>query len=183
MNVTPTSLPGVLVVEPKVFGDARGFFLESWHQQRYVDSGLPEKFVQDNLSSSRRGVLRGLHLQSPNPQGKLIYVLSGEVFDVVVDIRKGSPTFGKWFGLTLSGENKKQVYIPPGLAHGFCVTSEEAVFAYKCTDYYNPKGEISLRWDDPAIGIQWPMTDVSLSAKDAAGVNLADLDPTRLISF
>ncbi|HHM05813.1 MAG TPA: dTDP-4-dehydrorhamnose 3,5-epimerase [Gammaproteobacteria bacterium] len=180
MNVIETDLPGVLIVEPKVFGDARGFFVETFQAQRYADAGIPGPFVQDNLSYSRCGILRGLHFQNPQPQGKLVHVLEGEVFDVVVDIRRGSPTFGKWFGLTLSGKNKRQLYVPPDFAHGFCVTSATALFAYKCTDYYCAATEASLCWNDPVIGIDWPIDKPLLSPKDAAAPGLDTIDPERL---
>ena len=183
MQVTKTPLPGAIIIEPKVFGDARGFFMETWQRDRYAESGLPETWVQDNLSQSRRGVLRGLHLQNPNPQGKLVTVLKGEVFDVAVDIRLGSPTFGQWAGVVLSGENKKQFYIPPGFAHGFVVTSEEALFSYKCTDFYEPKAEISLLWNDPDVGIDWPIKDPALSAKDVQGLRLKDIPKDKLVPF
>ena len=177
MKVIETELPGVLIVEPDRFGDARGFFQEIWHEGRYRDAGMPGSFVQDNLSLSVHGVLRGLHFQNPNGQGKLVYVLQGEVFDVAVDIRAGSPTFGKWSGATLSGDNALQFYIPPGFAHGFCVTGETALFAYKCTDFYNPQTEGAVRWDDPAIGIDWPVSNPVVSAKDAEAPLLADCRP------
>jgi dTDP-4-dehydrorhamnose 3,5-epimerase len=180
MQITETVLPGVRLIEPKVFGDKRGFFMETWNQARYADIGLPECFVQDNLSFSRRGVLRGLHFQNPNGQGKLVYVLQGEVFDVAVDVRIGSPTFGQKAVAILSAENKRQFYIPPGFAHGFCVTSETALFAYKCTTFYEPKSEGCILWNDPALGIEWPVNDPALSAKDAAGIALADYPRERL---
>lgn len=166
MNVVETGLPGVLLVEPDVFGDDRGFFMETFNAERYREAGLPSEFVQDNLSFSQHGVLRGLHFQNPNPQGKLVYVLQGEVFDVAVDIRAGSPNFGEWTGVTLSAENKRQFYVPEGFAHGFLVTSDSALFAYKCTDRYNREAEFGIRWDDPEIGIQWPADTPSLSEKD-----------------
>lgn len=180
MQVTKTDLTGVVVIEPKVYGDERGFFMESWNQARYAEAGLPAQFVQDNLSFSRRGVLRGLHFQNPNGQGKLVSVLQGEVFDVVVDIRLGSPTFGQSVSVVLSAENKRQFYIPPGFAHGFCVTSETALFAYKCTTFYDPKSEGSILWNDPALGIKWPVMEPELSTKDAAGIPLADFPRDRL---
>lgn len=183
MKVIETRLPGVLIVEPKVFGDARGYFMESFQAERYAVADIAGPFVQDNLSFSRRGILRGLHLQNPRPQGKLVQVLQGEVFDVAVDVRVGSPTFGQWEGVILSAENARQYYVPPGFAHGFVVTSETALFAYKCTDYYMPQSEISLLWNDGDIGIEWPVTEPQLSAKDAAGVRLADIDPARLPKF
>lgn len=166
MNVSGTKLPGVFVVEPRVFGDSRGFFMESFNGKRYAEHGLPELFVQDNLSYSARGVLRGLHFQNPRPQGKLVCVLEGEVFDVAVDIRVGSPTFGEWVGVTLSSENKRQLYVPPDFAHGFVVTSEVALFFYKCTDYYAPESEGTVLWNDPGIGIEWPVENPTLSTKD-----------------
>lgn len=183
MKTAATKLPGVLIIEPAVHGDARGFFMETYQQQRYAEAGLPDRFVQDNLSRSRRGVLRGLHFQIPNPQGKLVSVLEGEVYDVALDIRRGSPTFGQWVGVVLSGDNKRQIYVPPGLAHGFVVTSETAVFAYKCTDYYNPKSEGTVLWNDPDLGIDWPIVEPTLAAKDLAGVRLKDLAPERLVPF
>ena len=183
MKVIETRLPGVLIIEPKVFGDERGFFMESWHQARYEVAGIVEPFVQDNLSFSRRGVLRGLHFQNPKPQGKLVSVLQGEVFDVAVDIRAGSPTFGQWEAVLLSAENKRQFYVPPGFAHGFCVTSETALFAYKCTDLYEPAAEGCVRWDDPALGIPWPVAAPTVSAKDAAGMALADYPRDQLPQY
>jgi dTDP-4-dehydrorhamnose 3,5-epimerase len=180
MRITETNLPGVLVIEPKVFGDERGFFMETWHQARYAELGLPERFVQDNLSFSRQGVLRGLHFQNPNGQGKLVYVLLGEVFDVAVDVRLGSPTFGKTANAVLSADNKRQFYIPPGFAHGFCVTSETALFAYKCTEFYDSKSEASLLWNDPALAIGWPVSQPELSAKDGAAPTLANFPRERL---
>lgn len=175
MKVLETKLPGVLIIEPDVHGDARGFFMETWQQKRYAEYGLPANFVQDNLSLSHKGVLRGLHYQDPNPQGKLVYVLQGEVFDVAVDIRRDSPTFGQWVGVTLSSENKRQLYIPEGFAHGFCVTSETALFAYKCTDYYNPQAEHGIIWNDPDIGIEWPVKKPVLSEKDRQNMRLKDI--------
>ena len=166
MKVVETSLPGVLIIEPKIFPDARGFFVETYNKDRYVNNGILPEFVQDNLSFSTRGVLRGLHYQNPHAQGKLVYVLQGEVWDVAVDIRRDSPRFGQWTAVTLSSENKKQFYIPPGFAHGFCVLSETALFTYKCTDLYHPECDGGVRWDDPAIGIQWPISDPILSDKD-----------------
>jgi dTDP-4-dehydrorhamnose 3,5-epimerase len=180
MNIINTNLPGVLILEPKVFGDERGFFLETWNQARYAEAGLPLTFVQDNLSLSRRGVLRGLHFQNPNAQGKLVYVLQGEVFDVAVDIRLGSPTFGQVETVLLSAENKRQLFIPAGFAHGFCVTSETALFAYKCTELYDPKSEGSILWNDPALGIDWPVDSPELSAKDRAAMTLAEFPRERL---
>jgi dTDP-4-dehydrorhamnose 3,5-epimerase len=175
VNVIETELPGALIIEPKVFGDERGFFMESWNGRRYKEVGLPGSFVQDNLSFSAHGVLRGLHFQNPNPQGKLVSVLRGEVFDVAVDIRVGSPTFGKWTGTALSAENKRQLYIPPGFAHGFAVTSEAALFFYKCTDYYDPASEGTVLWNDPGIDIKWPIGKPALSDKDRAAMPLKDM--------
>jgi dTDP-4-dehydrorhamnose 3,5-epimerase len=174
MNILSTPLPGVLIIEPKVFGDARGFFVETWQAKRYAEAGLPP-FVQDNLSLSARGVLRGLHYQEPAAQGKLVQVLEGEVYDVAVDIRVGSPTFGAWHGVALSADNKRQFWVPAGFAHGFVVTSERALFAYKCTELYRPDHDHSVRWNDPAIGIGWPVPDPTLSAKDAEAPGLDDI--------
>ncbi len=175
MNVIETELPGVLIIEPKVFGDARGFFMETWNGARYKEYGIPNHFVQDNLSLSAHGVLRGLHFQNPQAQGKLVSVLAGEVFDVAVDIRVGSPTFGRWTGVTLSAENKRQFWVPPDFAHGFVVTGESALFSYKCTDYYAPEYDGSILWDDPEIGIQWPVKAPSLSDKDRAAPPLSEV--------
>ena len=183
MKVSPTKLRGVFVVEPDVFADQRGFFLETWSHKRYSEAGLPQTFVQDNLSRSTKGILRGLHLQHPYGQGKLVQVVAGEVFDVAVDVRVGSPTFGQWEGITLTGENHRQIYIPPGFAHGFCVLSEEALFSYKCTEAYHRETELGVIWNDPAIGIDWPIDDPILSTKDAAFPLLADIDQGRLPSW
>jgi len=180
VKVSPTTLPEVLLVEPKRFGDARGYFLETFHQARYAEAGIKLGFVQDNLSRSAQGILRGLHLQHPNAQGKLVYVLEGEVFDVAVDVRVGSPNFGKWTGATLSADDHRQLWIPPGFAHGFCVTSPSAIFAYKCTELYSVTDEIGVVWNDPAIAIPWPVAEPQLSAKDKALPRLADIDPARL---
>src|SRR5581483_8289533 len=180
MNVLQCEIPGLLIIEPKVFGDARGFFIETWNRKRYAEAGLDLDFVQDNISFSRRGILRGLHYQNPNPQGKLLQVLQGEVFDVAVDLRRSSPTFGRWHGLTLSAENKRQFYIPPGFAHGFLVTSDSALFHYKCTAFYSPADELTLLWNDPEIGIRWPMDAPQLSEKDAKGVSLRQLPATKI---
>jgi len=180
MNVIETALPGVLIIEPKVFGDARGFFLETWQQNRYAELGIPGPFVQDNLSFSTRGVLRGLHYQQPYAQGKLLSVIQGEVFDVAVDIRRGSPTFGQWTGVTLSGDNHRQFWVPAGFAHGFCVLSETAYFTYKCTEIYAPQAEGAVAWNDPDIGIDWPLQEVSLSAKDQQSLRLKDIPAERL---
>ncbi len=169
-----------MVIEPKVFGDSRGFFLETYNQDRYREAGIDLDFVQDNLSFSHQGTLRGLHYQNPHPQGKLVYVLQGEVFDVAVDIRHDSATFGDWVGVTLSSENKRQFYVPPGFAHGFCVTSETALFAYKCTDRYAPECEGSILWDDADIGINWPISSPLLSEKDKHAPRLRDIPQSRL---
>jgi len=180
MQVIETELPGVLIVEPKVFGDARGYFIETFQAARYRDAGIACTFVQDNVSASSYGVLRGLHLQHPQGQDKLVHVIEGEVFDVAVDVRYGSPHFGKWAGVTLNGENHRQFFVPKGFAHGFCVTSERAVFAYKCSDLYAPDYELSVAWNDPAIGIDWPIGDPELSVKDRSGQALADIDTSKL---
>ncbi|MGT2505977.1 dTDP-4-dehydrorhamnose 3,5-epimerase [Cupriavidus basilensis] len=178
LTVIPTDIPEVLILEPKVFGDDRGFFFESFNAKAFeAATGLKREFVQDNHSRSARNVLRGLHYQIQHPQGKLVRVTSGEVFDVVVDLRRGSPTFGKWTGLTLSAENKRQLWVPEGFAHGFMVTSESAEFLYKTTDYWYPEHERSLAWNDPALGIDWPLDgEPTLAAKDAAGKLLADAE-------
>lgn len=182
MNVSQCDIEGLRVIEPKAFGDARGYLLEIWNQQRYQDAGLNLAFVQDNVSVSRKGSLRGLHCQNPNAQGKLVSVLLGEVYDVAVDIRRGSPTFGKWHGLHLSDQNKKQFWIPPGFAHGFCVLSETAMFHYKCTNLYSPRDEMTIRWDDPSLAINWPVANPIISEKDAKGLLLADVPPERLFA-
>lgn len=183
MQLRETAIPGALIVEPQVFGDQRGFFVETYNEQRYREGGIDARFVQDNLSYSQRGVLRGLHFQNPHAQGKLVQVLQGNVFDVAVDIRVGSPAFGQWVAVDLSAENKQQFYVPPGCAHGFCVTSETALFAYKCTDLYHPEHDGGIAWDDPDIGIDWPVDAPLLSAKDAELPRLRDLDSSRLVAF
>ena len=176
MKVTETALPGVRIIEPRVFGDARGFFLETFQAERYRDeAGIALPFVQDNHSRSRRGVLRGMHSQAINPQGKLVRVARGEVFDVAVDIDPASKTFGKWVGVTLSEENHRQLWIPPGYAHGFVVISDYADFEYKCTDYYNAGAESGVIWNDPEVGIEWPIADVQLSKKDELLPTLAQI--------
>ena len=180
MKATETPLPGVLLFEPRRFGDERGFFLETWNHQRYTEAGLSEQFVQSNASRSQRGVLRGLHFQNPGAQGKLVYVLDGSVFDVAVDVRSGSPNYGQWFGQSLTADNCNQLYVPPGFAHGFCVTSDSALFCYLCTTPYNAEAVLAVRWNDPEIGIVWPVDNPSLSAKDAAAPLLADIDPQKL---
>jgi dTDP-4-dehydrorhamnose 3,5-epimerase len=184
MKVSELALPGLLQIEPKVFGDPRGFFLESWNRERYAQLGIDEEFVQDNLSLSAQGVLRGLHYQEPNPQGKLVTVLKGQVFDVAVDIRVGSKTFGRAQSVILSEENKKQLYIPAGFAHGFLVMSDQALFFYKCTAYYKPANEGCLLWNDPALGIDWPlMAEPVLSAKDAVAKPLSEIKSENLPKF
>jgi len=180
VRVIETKLPGVIIIEPRVFSDARGFLLETWHQSRYREIGLPTSFVQDNLSFSIRGTLRGLHFQNPNSQGKLVSVLHGQVFDVAVDIRVGSPRSGRWVGLLLSGDNKRQLYIPECFAHGLCVTSEIASVAYKCTDLYNPQAEGGILWSDPDIGIDWPVRTPILSEKDNGYPTLREIPLERL---
>jgi dTDP-4-dehydrorhamnose 3,5-epimerase len=179
----PTDLPGVVILEPRVFGDPRGYFFETYNQARYREAGVAETFVQDNLSFSAHGVLRGLHFQNPHAQAKLVSVLQGEVYDVAVDIRVGSPTFGKFVGVILSGENKRQLYIPQGFAHGFCVTSETALFTYKCSDVYAPEHEGGIAWNDPDIGIRWPIDRPNLSAKDQKYPRLKELDRSRLFEY
>lgn len=174
MDVIQTAIPDVLLVKPAVFGDARGFFKETFQQQRYRDAGITGEFVQDNISFSQKGVLRGLHYQKPNPQGKLVSVLQGEVFDVAVDLRRDSPTFGHWVGEYLSAENHHQLWVPPGFAHGFCVTSETALFAYKCTAYYDSSAEYCLLWNDPQLGIFWPVEKPLVSEKDQKGLLFLD---------
>jgi len=180
MKIIETSLPGVLIIEPKVFPDARGFFVETYQRERYRSMGLTAEFVQDNLSFSSRGVLRGVHCQNPHAQGKLVQVLQGEVWDVAVDIRRNSPHFGQWTAVTLSSETKNQFYLPPGFAHGFCVLSETALFAYKCTDIYYPGAEVGFRWDDPEVGIAWPVREPILSDKDGRLPYLRDIPVERL---
>lgn len=177
MKVIDTKIPDVKIIEPAVFGDERGFFMETWNQQQFEElvTGKPTQFVQDNHSKSKKGILRGLHYQTENTQGKLVRVVSGEVFDVAVDIRKNSPTFGQWVGEYLSAKNKRQLWIPEGFAHGFYVTSEEAEFVYKCTDYYNPNHEVSLKWNDEFLSIDWPVLEgPSLSLKDENGLSFSN---------
>lgn len=175
MRVIPTELEGVLLIEPDVFQDARGFFMETYHATRYAQAGIEGPFVQDNFSWSMRGTVRGLHYQLKQAQGKLVMVPYGAVFDVVLDIRKGSPTFGKWYGVELSAENRLQLYIPPGYAHGFCVTSDAAAFLYKCTQFYSPSDERGILWNDGSLGIAWPVAEPLLSSKDRAYKPLADM--------
>jgi dTDP-4-dehydrorhamnose 3,5-epimerase len=176
VNVIDTNITEVKIIEPKVFGDDRGFFLETFHAARYAEqAGIDLPFVQDNHSRSTKGVLRGLHFQKTKPQGKLVRVVSGEVYDVAVDIRRDSPTFGQWAGVILSEQNKRQFWVPPGFAHGFVVLSDTADFEYKCTDYYDPADEGGIRWDDPDLAIDWPITNPSLSDKDATAGSFKDL--------
>ncbi|MEJ6079952.1 dTDP-4-dehydrorhamnose 3,5-epimerase [Vibrio sp. 1-Bac 57] len=180
MNIIETNIPDVKIIEPAVYGDERGFFMETWNHKVFEEkvTGKPTSFVQDNHSKSKKGILRGLHYQTDNTQGKLVRVVSGEVFDVAVDLRESSATFGQWVGIYLSAENKRQLWVPEGFAHGFYVTSDEAEFVYKCTDYYNPKGEVSIKWDDPEIGVEWPLSingSPDLSVKDAEGLSFKDV--------
>jgi len=178
MRFVPSEIPEVLLIEPQVFGDSRGFFMETWHAAKFAAAGLDCNFVQDNHSKSVQGTLRGLHYQIEKPQGKLVRVISGEVFDVAVDLRKSSPFFGRWAGEILSAENKKMLWVPPGFGHGFYVLSPEAEFVYKCTELYAPEHERCIRWDDPELGIAWPLLAQAplLSAKDLAGVSLAEAE-------
>ena len=182
MRFEATDLPGVILVQPKIFGDDRGFFLETYQRERYAEAGIDLGFVQDNHSKSSRGVLRGLHLQLEKTQGKLIRVLSGEIYDVAVDVRVGSPHFGQHVAVRLSSENHHQLYVPPRFAHGFCVLSETAEVEYKCTDYYDPPSELSIRWDDPDLAIPWPIDSPQLSVKDSEALSLAEAE-SRLFRF
>ena len=175
MNVSLTPLSGLMVIEPRVFGDARGFFLETYHAAKYEEAGIAPRFVQDNWSRSTKNTLRGLHFQHPMAQGKLVWCARGVVFDVAVDVRRGSPTFGQSFGLELSEATKKQLWVPPGFAHGFCVLSNEADFVYKCTELYAPQHEQAVLWSDPALGIRWPVESPLVSPKDAQARPLAEL--------
>lgn len=178
MDVETTPLSGVLLLRPKVFGDERGFFLESWNARTFADVGINVDFVQDNHSRSRQGILRGMHFQTEQTQGKLVRVTRGRVFDAVVDLRADSPTLGQWYGCLLTAEGHEMLWVPPGFAHGFYVVSEEADFLYKCTDYYHPASEVSLAWNDPKVGIEWPLVDgaaPALSGKDAAGRSFDEL--------
>jgi len=183
VRVRKTDLDGCLLIEPQVFGDDRGFFYEGWHAQRFAEQGLPLKFVQSNVSSSAQGVLRGLHYQWPNSQGKLVSVLEGEVYDVAVDIRIGSPQFGRWTAATLSGENKRQLWIPEGFAHGFVVLSKRALFSYLCTAHYDREADAGIRWNDTALAIDWPVSAPSLSDKDARAPFLQDVPEERLPTY
>jgi len=180
MKVLPTKLDGVHIIEPQVFSDARGFFMETYHQRRYAETGINCNFIQDNLSRSVRGTLRGLHYQLEYAQAKLIQVIKGVVFDVVVDIRRGSPSFGHWVGVNLSEENKRQLFVPEGFAHGFCVLSETADVVYKCSDFYVPEDEGGILWSDPDLAIDWPISEPLISAKDSRLPRLADVPPERL---
>lgn len=177
MKVEITPLEGVLLITPQVFGDDRGFFMETYNSAKTAELGVPEVFVQDNHSRSTKGVLRGLHYQYPQWQGKLVRAIAGEIFDVAVDIRKDSATYGRWFGAFLNDENKQQLYVPPGFAHGFCVTSDIADVAYKCTSDYQPKQDVGIRWNDPDIAIDWPIKKPLLSDKDANAPLLKDTEP------
>ncbi|GLK42716.1 MULTISPECIES: dTDP-4-dehydrorhamnose 3,5-epimerase [Novosphingobium] len=179
MNVIPTDIEGLVVIEPRVFGDDRGFFMESWSRKTFANLGLDLDFVQDNHSCSARGVLRGLHYQQPKPQGKLVRVTAGRAWDVAVDLRAGSATYGKWEGIELSAQNKRMLWVPPGFAHGFVSLEDGTDFLYKCTDFYDPANEHSLMWNDPEVGIEWPLEgiDPQLSAKDMIGKPLNQVEP------
>lgn len=182
VNVTSCRLAGLKLIQPKVYGDDRGWFLEAWNEDRYRECGIPQTFVQENLSYSRRGILRGMHFQNPRAQGKLVMVIQGEVMDVAVDLRRGSPTFRQWAGFRLDGATKQQLYVPPGFAHGFQVLSEEAYFLYRCSVAYSPDDQIYLRWDDPDLGIEWPLPDPVLSEKDANARLLREIPSDRLFA-
>ncbi len=183
MKIIKTKLPGVLIIEPQVFGDHRGFFLETYQQKSFIEAGIKESFVQDNHSRSKKGVLRGLHYQLTQSQGKLVRVSRGRVFDVAVDVRQGSPTFGQWEGVILDDETHRMFYVPPGFAHGFCVLSDEADFIYKCTDYYHPQSEQGIAWNDPEIAIEWPDMDYTLSEKDQNNPKLSEQPKEKLSLF
>lgn len=180
MRVEETILPGVFIIEPRVFRDGRGYFLETHHQRKYEEAGINRIFVQDNLSFSVKGTLRGLHYQLDHPQAKLVQAVTGRIFDVAVDIRQSSPTFGKWVGVELSDENRRQLFIPEGFAHGFCVLSDTAHFSYKCSDFYTPEDEGGILFSDPGLAIDWPLQDIVLSDKDKKYLPLKDTDPARL---
>ncbi len=182
MDITPTSVKDVLIIKPRVFTDQRGFFMETWQENRYRDIGLNSPFVQDNLSFSQKGTLRGLHFQIRHPQSKLVQVISGEIFDVAVDIRPGSPTFGKWAGVYLSGQTPTQLFVPEGFAHGFCVLSETAYFLYKCSDFYTPNDEGGILWSDPDLAIDWPIRDPVVSDRDRNHPCLGECLPGQLFS-
>jgi dTDP-4-dehydrorhamnose 3,5-epimerase len=183
MKVIETSLPGTLILEPQVFGDSRGFFYESYHQTRYHNAGIIGEFIQTNVSRSAKGVLRGLHYQWPNPQGKLVSVMEGEVYDVAVDIRRGSPNFGQWIGVMLTSANHRHFWIPEGFAHGFCVLSDFATFTYQCTSLYDPAADAGVRWNDTDLGIDWPLSTPLLSDKDSKTPLLKNVEPDRLPVF
>jgi dTDP-4-dehydrorhamnose 3,5-epimerase len=180
MNIITTSIEGILIIEPQTFEDQRGFFMETYNQSRYVEAGVNKVFVQDNLSYSLKGTVRGLHFQIKNPQAKLVHVITGEIFDVAVDIRPGSATFGQWTGIHLSDKNRRQLYIPEGFAHGFCVLSDAARFSYKCSDFYAPEDEGGIIWSDPDIGISWPLENPIISEKDKQYPKLSDLKHEQL---
>ena len=180
MEIIKTEFPGLLLIKPQIFGDARGYFYEAWNKERYEAAGITESFVQDNVSFSSKGVLRGLHYQKPYTQGKLVSVLMGEVWDVVVDLRRSSPTFGKWKAFTLTSERKEQLYVPQGFAHGFCVLSETALFQYKCTDKYSPESEHGIMWNDETLGITWPVRNPLISEKDTKHPCFKALNETLL---
>jgi dTDP-4-dehydrorhamnose 3,5-epimerase len=183
MDIMKTKIAGVLVIVPKVFEDQRGFFMETFHSRRYEDAGIPGDFCQDNLSFSCKNTLRGLHYQFPREQGKLVQVLQGEILDVAVDIRRGSPTFGRWVGVTLSAHDRRQMFIPQGFAHGFCVLSETALFIYKCSDFYAPECDRGVLWSDPSLGIEWPVKAPLLSGKDERLPLLKDIPPEQLPKY
>ncbi len=183
MNFIQTDLPGVVIIEPKVFGDDRGYFFESFHRPRFAEQGIDLGIAQSNVSRSARAVLRGLHYQWPKPQGKLVQVLEGEVYDVAVDIRRGSPTFGRWTACVLSAQNKRLFWVPEGFAHGFAVTSEHAIFCYHCSNVYDPAADAGVRWNDAALAIDWPIAEPLLSAKDAQAPLLADVAADRLPQY
>jgi len=180
MKVLPTELDGVLIIEPRVFGDQRGYFMESFQRQRYGDAGVGTEFVQDNISFSVRNTLRGLHFQHPNAQAKLVQVLQGEIYDVAVDVRQGSPTFGRWTGVVLSADNQRQFFLPEGFAHGFCVMSATALFMYKCSAYYSPEDEAGICWNDPDLRIPWPVQEPILSERDRGFPPLRGVNSQRL---
>jgi len=180
VTINDTSMEGVKLLEPDIFNDERGYFFESWNENQYRQFGLPQKFVQDNISSSKKGVIRGLHYQIPRPQGKLIFVLDGEIFDVVVDLRKKSPKFGTWYGVTLSDKRHQQLFVPAGFAHGFQVLNERATIQYKCTEFYSPSDEVGIRWDDPSLAIEWPVKEIVVSEKDRTLPLLEEISSDRL---
>lgn len=180
MKIIETGIPGLVIIEPLVHGDSRGFFMETWHAERYRSIGLPGQFIQSNLSRSGAGVIRGLHYQNPKPQGKLVSVFEGRAFDVAVDVRSDSPTFGQWAGVELSAENHRQFYIPEGFAHGFCVLSNSVLLSYLCTEVYHAEHDAAVAWDDPDIGINWPVASGELSRKDAAAPRLKEISVDSL---